>query len=124
MHMSSGTRRARSAARLVTIPFSLVTEPLGSYALPRVTPTRLALAGIATASLLLALTTGLLLLNHDTVGTVYFWLAGGDHMILDLTDLTGGESGPRTIVLVAALPDSTESIEEDFEETEGSLAAL
>lgn len=42
-----------------------------------VTPTRLALAGIATATLLLSLTTGLLLLNHDTVGTVYFWLAGG-----------------------------------------------
>ena len=42
-----------------------------------VTPTRLALAGIATATLLLALTTGLLLMNHDTVGTVYFWLAGG-----------------------------------------------
>ena len=42
-----------------------------------ITPTRLALAGIATATLLLSLTTGLLLLNHETVGTVYFWLAGG-----------------------------------------------
>jgi iron complex transport system permease protein len=42
-----------------------------------VTPVRLALAGFATASLLLAMTTGLLLLSHETVGTVYFWLAGG-----------------------------------------------
>jgi ABC-type Fe3+-siderophore transport system permease subunit len=52
------------------VVFALATRSL-------VTPTRLALAGIATASLLLAMTTGLLLFNHDTVGTVYFWLAGG-----------------------------------------------
>lgn len=52
------------------VVFSLATRSV-------VTPIRLALAGIATASFLLAMTTGLLLLNGDTVGTVYFWLAGG-----------------------------------------------
>jgi ABC-type Fe3+-siderophore transport system permease subunit len=52
------------------VVFSLATRSV-------VTPVRLALAGFATASFLLAMTTGLLLLNHDTVGTVYFWLAGG-----------------------------------------------
>lgn len=53
-----------------TVVFSLALRSI-------VTPTRLALAGIATATLLLSLTTGLLLLNSQTVGTVYFWLAGG-----------------------------------------------
>jgi iron complex transport system permease protein len=53
-----------------TVVFSLATRSV-------VTPVRLALAGFATASFLLAMTTGLLLLSHDTVGTVYFWLAGG-----------------------------------------------
>lgn len=52
------------------VVFSLATRSV-------VTPVRLALAGFATASLLLAMTTGLLLLSHETVGTVYFWLAGG-----------------------------------------------
>ncbi len=41
------------------------------------TPIRLALAGFATASFLSAITTGVLLLRSSTVGTVFFWLAGG-----------------------------------------------
>jgi ferric citrate transport system permease protein len=52
------------------VVFSLATRSV-------VTPTRLALAGFATASLLLSLTTGLLILNGAIVGQVYFWLAGG-----------------------------------------------
>lgn len=52
------------------VVFTLATRSI-------VTPIRLALAGFATASLLLALTTGLLILNGDTTGVVYFWLAGG-----------------------------------------------
>lgn len=63
-----------------------------------VTPVRLALAGFATASLLLAMTTGLLLLSHETVGTVYFWLAGGvagrgwQHVEVILPWMVGGIS--------------------------------
>jgi ferric citrate transport system permease protein len=53
-----------------TVVFSLATRSV-------VTPIRLALAGFATATLLLSLTTGLLILNGAIVGTVYFWLAGG-----------------------------------------------
>jgi iron complex transport system permease protein len=52
------------------VVFSLATRSV-------VTPIRLALAGFATASLLLSLTTGLLILNNSVVGQVYFWLAGG-----------------------------------------------
>ncbi len=53
-----------------TVVFTLATRSV-------VTPIRLALAGFATASLLLSLTTGLLILNGAIVGQVYFWLAGG-----------------------------------------------
>lgn len=53
-----------------TVVFSLATRSV-------VTPIRLALAGFATATLLLSLTTALLILNGAIVGTVYFWLAGG-----------------------------------------------
>lgn len=42
-----------------------------------VTPVRLALAGFATAVFLSSMTTGLLLLNRENIGVVYFWLAGG-----------------------------------------------
>jgi iron complex transport system permease protein len=42
-----------------------------------VTPVRLALAGFATAVFLASMTTGLLLMNRENIGVVYFWLAGG-----------------------------------------------
>lgn len=62
-----------------------------------ITPVRLALAGFATASLLSAVSTGVLLLRSSTAGTVFFWLAGGVagrgwqhvHLILPWT-LVGG----------------------------------